>query len=302
MGGADLNAVTMLLKVVELRNFRAAARALGVPKSTVSAKIAQLEDHLGVRLLERTTRTLRPTDAGNSYLRFVAPAFELLEEGEHVVNDLQAKPSGRLRLTTTVEFGQGGPYLTRALVEYARRYPAVDVEVELLDRRVDLVEEGFDLAVRAGPLSDSSLIARRLGPAHLRLYASPEYLRRRGTPRRPRDLVRHDCLVMTNHLEPETWSFRRKSGSKPESITVDVEPRIAVNSFRVLRALAIAGQGITRLPDHLGAEAVRDGTLRSLLDGHAPPPAYWHAVYPSARHQSSKVRGFIEVLEAAFAG
>ncbi len=163
MGRTDLNAVAVFMKVVELKNFRAAARALGLPKSTVSLRVAQLEDGLGARLLERTTRTLRLTDAGSAYCRRIAPALDAIGEAERAVKDLQAQPAGHLRITTAVEFGQNSTVLAEVLAEYMRRYPAVEVRVDLLDRRVDLIEEGFDLAIRAGVLEDSSLIARRLG-------------------------------------------------------------------------------------------------------------------------------------------
>lgn len=290
----DLNAVAIFLKVVELKSFRAAARALGVPKSTVSMKVSQLEDQLGARLLERTTRTLRLTDAGSAYRRQVEPALDALREAERAITDLQARPTGRLRITTAVEFGQNDPALADVLAEYMRRYPTVEVQVELLDRRVDLIEEGFDLAIRSGPLEDSTLIGRRIaGRGAFRVYASPGYLRRRGEPRTPEELADHDCMVMTSQSQPTRWAFRGKR--KP--VTVEVRPRVAVNGFLVLRALAVAGLGLTRLPEFIGAPARKAGTLRTVLDDFTLPPTSWHAVYPSARNLSPKVRSFIELLE-----
>ncbi len=293
----DLNAVSTFAKVVELKSFRAAAAALGIPKSTVSRKVAELEDALGARLLERTTRSLRLTDAGRAYHVRISPALDALGEAERAVEEQNEKPSGRLRLTMTYEGGQAllGPLLS----EYLTAFPDVKLEVELTDRRVDLVEEGFDLALRAGALSDSSLIARKLSaPGHLRLYASPEYLRRHGSPRHPRELSEHDCLIMTAHSSATVWSFRDKRKVLPVKVRVHAE----ANSFLVLRDLARGGHGLARLPSYFAAEPVQRGELVSVLDKYLPEPLPWHVVYPSARHLSPKVRALVELLERRFSG
>jgi DNA-binding transcriptional LysR family regulator len=288
--GSDLNAIAAFVHVVDGKTFRAAARALGVPRSTVSLKVAQLEDHLGVRLLERTTRTVRLTEAGTAYYRQVSPALEALGDAEHAVTDLQAQPSGRLRITAPIESGQ--LLLGTVVADYMRLYPDVHVDVDLTNRRVDLIEEGFDLALRAGPLPDSSLIARKLGtPQRARLYASPAYLRKHRVPRRPEDLEHHRLLAISTN--PLTWSFRRKRGL----VAVKVRPHASSNSLFVLRDLAAAGHGIARLPEMLGAELLRSGALRTILDEFSPPPESISAVYPSARNLSPKVRAFLEVLE-----
>jgi DNA-binding transcriptional LysR family regulator len=244
MNQRDLNAVTAFVKVVEHQSFRAAARALEIPKSTISAKVAALEAELGARLLERTTRSLRLTEAGRAYHQRVAPALEALADAAQVVEELNEGPSGRLRVTTTVE---GGQILLGPLVaEYLRRHPAVEVQIHLADRQVDLIEEGFDLALRAGPLPDSTLIARKLSlPGRFRVYASPEYLKVHGEPRRPADLAKHACLVMSAQSHPTTWAFQVKK----RRVSVEVRARCEANSFLVLRDLAAAGLGIARLPD-----------------------------------------------------
>ncbi|RYZ10291.1 MAG: LysR family transcriptional regulator [Myxococcales bacterium] len=296
MAVPDLNAVSAFSKVVELKSFRAAAAALGIPKSTVSRKVAELEDALGARLLERTTRSLRLTDAGRAYHVRIAPALDSLLEAERAVEEQNEKPSGRLRLTMTIDGGQTllGPVLS----EYLRAFPDVKLEVELTDRRVDLVEEGFDLAVRAGALADSTLIAKKLGaPGSKGLYASPEYLRRRGTPRHPRELVEHDCLIMSAQLAPASWSFR----DKRKAISVEVRVLAQANSFLLLRDLAVSGHGVARLPDYLAAPAVRRGKLIGLLGAFLPEPTSWHVLYPSARNLSPKVRALVELLERSFA-
>lgn len=296
MPTADLNAVSAFAKVVELKSFRAAAAALGTPKSTVSRKVAELEDALGARLLERTTRSLRLTDAGKAYHTRICPALDALGEAERAVEEQSAKPSGRLKLSMTVEGGQ--TLLGPILGEFLRLYPDVQVEVELLDRRVDLIEEGFDLAIRAGILSDSSLIAKKLGsPGCLHVFASPKYLKARGTPKHPRELAQHDCLIMSAQSAPGVWTFK----DKKKAVTVKVGGRSEANSFMLLRELAIAGHGFVRLPRYLAAEALRRGELVSVLTRYLPDAMPWHAVFPSARNLSPKVRALVELLETRFA-
>ncbi|AKV04411.1 Transcriptional regulator, LysR family [Labilithrix luteola] len=288
---SDLGPLLTFAKVVELKSFRAAAEALGAPRSTVSHKVAQLEDRLGIRLIERTTRTLRLTEAGSAYHRQIAPALEALEDADRAVVDLHTAPRGVLRITAPAEFGQLA--VGEVVAEYMRRHPSVDVHVELTDRVVDLVEEGFDLALRRGPLENSTLVARKLGrPGHMRVYASRDYLRRRGEPRHPEDLAHHDCLVMTSLRQPVIWKFRQ--GRK--RIAVEVRPHAGVNSFTLLCELAVAGHGVARLPEFLGERALPAGTLRTVLDAFVEPPYEWHAVYPSARHVSPKVRALIQVF------
>ena len=291
----DLNAVNAFVKVVEHGSFRAAARALGIPKSTISAKVSELEAALGARLLERTTRSLRLTEAGGTYHRRVVPALDVLADAANAIEALASAPSGRLRITTTVEGGQA--MLGPIVAEYLGRYPAVEVQVHLADRQVDLVEEGSALALRAGTLQDSTLIAHKLTPpGRLRVYASPEYLRRRGEPRRPADLARHDCLIMSAQAKPKHWAFQLKR----KRVTVEVRARSEANSFVVLRDLALAGLGVARLPDHVGGPAEEAGTLRSLLERFALPAVPWHAVYPSARLLAPKVRVMLELLSERF--
>lgn len=294
MADIDLNAVAAFAGVLEAGTFRSAAVALRVPRSTISRRIAELEDQLGVRLLERTTRSVRLTDEGAAYHRQVLPALEALRDAERAVSTGRAAPSGRLRITAPEGFGGSG--FADVLAEYMRLYPAVELEVELTHRPVDLLADGFDLAILGGQLADSTLVSRRLGRPHRApLYASPAYLRRRGTPRRVEDLAHHDCLVLTG--TSRSWHLHR-NGRLAE---VPLRVRAAASSFDLLRSMAVAGHGIARLPQQLGAEAVRSGALRTVLDAAAPPPIPLHVVYPSARHLSVKVRKLVELLEARFA-
>jgi DNA-binding transcriptional LysR family regulator len=296
MPSTDLNAVSCFAKVVEVESFRAAAAALGVPKSTVSRKVSELEDALGTRLLERTTRRLRLTETGKAYHQRISPALDALREAEHVVEAQNAKPSGRLKLTMTVEGGQ--TLLPPVLSEYLLAHPDVHLQVELTDRRVDLIEEGFDLAIRAGELGDSTLVARKLGgKGCLRVYGSPSYLATCRAPRHPRELVEHRCLIMTAQRTPLVWSFERRGKPLPIKVRAYAE----ANSFIVLRELAVAGHGIARLPEHIAVQAA-PGQLCELLSGFSPTPLPWHVVYPSSRHLSPKVRSLVQLLERHFGG
>ncbi|WP_338863248.1 LysR family transcriptional regulator [Myxococcus stipitatus] len=290
-----LDLVAVFVQVVDSRSFRAAATLLGMSKSTVSLKVAQLEDTLGARLLERTTRTLKLTEVGTAFYAQAQPALSQLHDaGQHVL-DTRARPSGRLRIAMLFEPGQ--LLLSGILSEYLQRYPEVHVDVELTDRYVDLVNEGFDVALRPGPLPDSSLKSLRFTVSGgMRLYASPAYLRRKGRLQRPEDLASHDCLVMSTKHPPAQWDFIRGR----RKVSVRVKERMRVNSFVLLRDLAVAGHGLARLPESFARPAVHAGKLRSVLDAYAPPPVEWHALYPSARNLSPKVRAFLEVLEQRF--
>jgi DNA-binding transcriptional LysR family regulator len=289
---ADLQAVRLFVQVVDSKTFRAAGEALGVPKSTVSLRVAQLEDQLGERLLERTTRRLRLTDAGAAYYQSAIAALEALRDAERTLADRRSRPAGRLRVTTTIE---GGQYVFAPLfAEYLRRYPEVELEVFLSDRRVDLIEEGVDLALRGGELPDSGFIAHRLKlRGSFGYYASPAYLKARGTPRHPRELERHACLVMSGRREPLAWMFSVAGRAS----VVQVQPRAHANSFVVLGEFAKAGLGIAMLPSPVAAAWVAAGALREVLASFAPPKAPFHAVYPSARHLSAKVRALLDLMD-----
>lgn len=284
----DLNELLVFARVVQAGSFTAAARGLRMPKSTVSRRVADLEARVGAQLLLRTSRTLRLTEVGQAYYEHCARIVEEAEQAELAVTRMQAAPHGLLRVTTPLTFGCLGPLVTGFLA----RYPEVQLELTCTDRAVDLLEEGFDVAVRAGRLSDSSLIARRLGDIDRVVVAAPSYLEARGTPRSPRELEKHDCVLFGGHLEGTTWAL--SSGSR--SVEVPVRARLVVNEPDMLRAVTLAGAGIALLPDLNYTEDLTAGRLRRILPDWSSSGSPVHALYPSTRHRSPKVMAFVDFL------
>lgn len=265
-------------------SFTRAAQHLGLTKQTVSERIGNLEGKLGVRLLERTTRQLRLTDAGAAYAERCTAIAVQMEEANREVQRLQAEPVGLLRVSAPVLYGRR--YLAPVISGFMMRYPKVRVEVVLADRRVNLVEEGFDLAIRVGVLDDSSLAVRKLGAGSVYYVASPGFLKRAGTPAFGA-LSRTRCLGMR---PIETWAL----GGKQEKI----EPWLVVNDLETLCEAAVAGVGIARLPELVCREAVRARRLEMLFGRKLAMTQDVSAVFPSRQHLPPKVRLFIEALAA----
>ncbi|HYX91962.1 MAG TPA: LysR family transcriptional regulator, partial [Myxococcaceae bacterium] len=201
-----LEDMRLFAKVAEARGFTSAARLLGIPKQTLSRRISELEQELGVQLLQRTTRRLHLTDAGAAYASRCAEIVRMAEEANQVVTDTKQVPRGVLRVTADPVFGEA--FVSALVVEYARQWPDVQLDVVLTRRRVDMVEEGFDVAFRVGRVDEPGLTSTRLGPARVRYCASPAYLSRRGTPRRPEDLRAHECILLVSDGAPVRWPFR----------------------------------------------------------------------------------------------
>lgn len=289
----DLNEVLVFTQVVRTGSFTAAAKALGMQKSSVSRKVTDLEERLGVRLLQRTTRTLRLTEEGQLYYEQCTRGLAELEEAELRVTGSRSSPRGVLRVTAPLSFG----FLGGAVAEYLEKNTEVQLELSCTDRVVDLVEEGYDVAIRAGHLADSSLIARRVGGLPRILVASPRYLKRRGTPKTPAELSRHSCIAFGPRLKT-VWSLR----SEDDQADVPIDARLAVNDFELIREAASAGLGITLIAGPFCAEALAKRELQQVLPAWSSPVMPVHTVYPSSRHLSSKVKRFVEVLQARMPG
>ena len=286
----DLNAVRVFVAVVEHGGFREAAAQLKQPKSTVSRRVADLEAALGQQLLRRTTRTVSLTEVGELFFRQASQSLSSLSDAVRVVQQSQATPRGLLKVTAPPTFAE--LFMGGLLAGFAREFPEVRLVLDLNDRYVDLVAEGFDVALRAGTLADSSLKARLLGASPVLCFASREYLARQGTPTSPDQLASHDILGFGTDERQVKWAFQVKKERK----VFTMKPRLTVNSFVLLHQLMKAGLGITRIPGPLAMDATREGDVVEVLSDFAPPPSPMHAVFPPSQHLSPKVRAFVDYL------
>ena len=277
------------LEVSQEGSFSRAAEGLGLTPSAVSKQIRALEDRLGARLFNRTTRRVSLTDAGRAFRERVETVVEEVEEAEQAVARLQAEPRGALRVGAPMDFGRA--HLAGAIARFAAAHPALEVEVEFADRFVDVVEEGFDVVVRIAELAESSLVARRLAPCRRLICASPEYLDAHGRPERPEDLHAHHRVVYAYEVE-RSWRFETPGGAR--RITVPVRHRS--NNGELTRELLLAGAGLSLLPTFLVAEDLRSGRLEAVLAGSLRADTQIQAVYPHRKHLSAKVRHFIDHL------
>jgi DNA-binding transcriptional LysR family regulator len=285
----DLNEMLVFARVALTGSFTTAAADLGMPKSTVSRKVTELEARLKARLLNRTTRKVSLTDVGRTYYDYCARIASEIEDAERAVTNLQEIPRGVLRVTT----GPNVAFLAPILNDYMQRYPEVRIEVFVTGRAVDLIEERFDVAIRAGELGDSTLIARSLGRVTWFLVGTPEYLKKHGRPRSIDDLKRHDCIMFGT--TPSGAALRLHSGDK----TAHVEPpaRLIVNDFDLVHAAALAGLGLALLPAYLCLDDLRGKRLERVLRDWEAPSVPVHVVYPSARYISPKVKTFVDHLQ-----
>jgi DNA-binding transcriptional LysR family regulator len=290
-----LAAIEAFVRVSETQSFSEAARRLRSSKSSVSRQVAALEAELGARLFYRTTRSLTLTEAGRSYFERASRILADLEEANLSVSQLQSAPRGRLRVNAPMSFGF--LHLAPALTDFLRRFPEVEVDVTLNDRFVDLVDEGFDVAVRIGSLADSSLVARRLAPIRRAVCASPVYLKARGVPASPDDLKTHDCLCYSNLAQAREWQFIRADG-RPWPI--EVRGRLSANNGDALKVAALKGLGFVNLPTFLVGSDLQAGALVTVLDQFLVQDITVNAVYPHSRHLSPKVRAFVDFLAERF--
>lgn len=290
----QLTGMAVFARVVESRSFSEAAKQLGLSKSAVSKAVARLEDRLGARLLNRTTRRVAPTEVGALFYEHCARVLAEAEEAERVVGAMHAEPRGVLKVNAPMSFGV--LHLAPAIPDFLTLYPGLRVEMTLNDSFVDLLEEGFDLGVRIAALADSSLVARRLAKNRRVVCGAPDYFARRGEPKVPEDLRDHDCLGYTLLASNDGWRFDGPGGTR----SIRISGSFAANNGEALKAAALAGTGLILTPTFLVGPELRSGLLRPVLVEYCTVETAIYAVYPSRRHLSAKIRAFVDFLAARF--
>ena len=289
---AHLDDIAVFVSVVEQGSFAGAAARLHVPPTTVSRRVRQLEDRLGTRLLHRTTRSLSLTEAGERYFEACRAGLGLIDEAERVARGAQAEPSGVIRISAPINFA--AMLFSDIVADFLHHHPKVRVELLLTDERLDLLRARIDVAVRIGELPNSSLVVRKLGVARRFYCASPAYLAARGTPKHPRDLDGHDCIVSGDSTEGVSWTFAK--AGKVE--TIPVRARVAANVMAFCTLAAVNGLGIAQLPEGLARPEIEAGRLVPLFEAYTVERGGIYLVFPSARHLSASVRAFVDHAEA----
>ena len=287
-------AMRVFTSVVEAESFAGAAEKLDLSRGMATRYVAQLETHLGVRLLNRTTRRLSLTEAGSDYFQRATQVLAMIDEAETSAAQNASVPRGTLRVTSSVIFG--ARHLGAAVSDFLQRHPQMQVDLSLNERLVDLVDEGFDLAIRVGARVDPGLIARRITPVRVLACASPAYLKTHGTPKQPEDLAAHNCLVYAHTVHQGGWHFKREG----EERTVPVSGSLRGNNGGALVGAAVEGLGVIFEPSFLVYEALRDGTLVQLLPEWESEKLWVYAVYPNRKFLAPKVRSFIDFLVERF--
>lgn len=281
-------------RVVDLGSFSEAARSLRLSRSAISKYVIELESELGVQLLLRTTRSASPTDNGRIYYERCLAILADIEEADLTVSQLQVSPRGTLKVNAPMSFGT--VHLGKAIAVFMKLYPELRIHLILSDQQLNTVQEGFDLTIRIADMADSSLIARRIVPAHRLLCASPDYLKEHGTPQHPSDLREHELLSYEYLGTGAQWKLTGKDGDH----WINIPWRLCTNNAEVLRDAALDGLGIALLPTFIAGPELSAGTLKSILPGYRAPELSVCALYPPTRHVSMKVRAFIDFLVGHF--
>lgn len=285
-----LQALEVFIKVAEHRGFASAARALNVSPPSATRAVSSLEERLGTRLFVRTTRSVRLTESGRRFLADGRRILADLAEAEEAAVGTHAAPRGELRLTAPVLFGR--MHVAPILAAFLDQYPEVTATTLFLDRVVNLIDEGQDVAIRIGEMPDSTLVARRAGSVRRALFASPGYLRDHGTPRHPSDLTAHRLVEAAAANSLTNWDFRDNG----TPLTVRLSPRLKMNTNDAVRDVVANGWGISRLLSYQIAPLVADGTLVEILTDFEPPPLPVHVVHQEGRQVSAKVRAFVDFM------
>lgn len=292
-----LDGMSSFVAVVEQGSFTKAADMLGQTKSAVSKHVTKLEERLGVKLLNRTTRKLSLTDAGQNYYEKASAIIEQAEEAEAEITCFQAAPRGKLRVTMPIAFGQSD--MKDILPAFMKEHPEIELDIFLSDQVVDLMGGNFDLAIRIGQLKDSSLIAKKLGSANISMVASPAYWKEHGKPEHPQDLQNHNCLLYSNAVNPRVWKFTCPDGQVE---TVRVNGNFQSNNGQLDINMALSGLGICQSPNFYCEEYIQSGQLEAVLDHYGKEEVGIYAVYLPARHVPTKIRAFIDFLADSLKG
>lgn len=285
-----LQSLQVFVKVAELEGFSAAARALAMSPPTVTRAVSSLEDRIGTRLLTRTTRSVRLTDSGQRFLEDCRRILADLEEAEEAAVGRHSAPRGELRITAPLLFGR--LYVAPILADFLDQHPKVNCLAQFVDRNVNLMDEGLDVAIRIGNLPDSSLTAVRAGTVRWVVFAAPDYLRRHGPVRVPADLAGHRLIQSIAVERAAEWRFQENG----MAVSVRIEPRLRVNSNDVAAGLVAAGWGISRLLSYQIAPYLRDGRVQIILDAYELPPMPIHVVHQEGRMVSTKIRAFVDYM------
>lgn len=290
-----LTSMLVFTKVAKAGSFASAAKELGLSRAMATKHVMQLENGLGIRLLNRTTRNLSLTEVGMVYLERCLQILDEMEEMEIAVTRLQTEPRGTLKVNATPFFG--AYHLAPAIAAYMEAFPDVNVELVLQAGYIDLIEEGFDLAIHLDEMRDSSLIARKLGSSQRVVCGSPGYFKKHGIPKTPDDLRKHNCLTNSSLPPRDQWQFSIPGG---ETTVVKVTGTMEANVADALRMAAINGLGLILLPTYMVGQDIRKGRLSPVLTDYVPAPLEIHAVYPHRKHLSAKVRTFVDFLSERF--
>jgi DNA-binding transcriptional LysR family regulator len=288
----------MFTAVIDTGSFAAAAVRLGTSAGQASKLVSRLEANLGVQLIMRTTRALSLSEAGRAYYERIKVLIEEFDAIDASVRNASGAPSGRLRITAPITFGT--TQLAPVLIQFATAFPDIQLDVSFSDRIVNLIDEGFDAAIRIGQPADSSLMARKLCAVRIVLVAAPTYIDVRGLPIAPTDLMDHDCIIDTNFRDPLSWRFT--NGDNQQPLSVDVSGRLRFSNAETCVAASEAGLGIARVPTFVAGARLRIGVLKPVLARFEDEPRGLYAVYPSARHLALKVRVLVDFLASAFRG
>lgn len=288
-----MHSMAVFRRVVEAENFSAVARETNMSQSTVSKHIAALEERLGTKLLNRSTRSLKLTEAGKEYYQHCIRILNDFQEAEASVGKGKIKPTGTLRISTSAAFGR--TFVVPYLNEFLDTYPDINIDLLFDDEYIDLVKNGIDLAIRIGPLADSTLIAKKIGTTQRLVVASPDYLVKHGRPKKPADLIKHDCLFYSLQKTPDLWYF---NSTQEGDESVRVSGRLKASSPDAICDATIAGLGISVLCEWYAQQYIEQGKLKAILADYRPTAYDIHAVYPERRFVAPKVKRMIEFLAA----